>query len=84
MKIGGLTFFERDSGGGLGIVSYHPLDCPTWHWAVSILRRQPEANWWVSRDPKEAHQRHSYYWLPFQRVLCISRQDWHKCTAGAR
>lgn len=81
LRIGGLSFLSRDSGGGLTLAAYHPRSCPTWHWSVSVQRyRGGETRRLVSRTPKQQRrgQWHDRIRLPFGRYLCISRQDYHK------
>lgn len=38
MRFGGLGLLERDSGGGLTLVSWHHPHSMTWGWLVSIRR----------------------------------------------
>lgn len=78
--MGGLSFISRKSDGSVGLIAYHPRDCITWHWSVSLTRRQ--AGIWkyrpwalCSRATSRRGQWHDYYRLPFGWSLCISRQD---------
>jgi hypothetical protein len=43
----GLSFFKRDSGGGLILASYHSPDNMCWTWLLSLQRfRGEEWRWW--------------------------------------
>jgi hypothetical protein len=73
-----ISVFTRNSDGSLGLVSYHPRDCATWHWSLSLTRRQSELKRIVSRAPRRVGQWHDYLKLPFGYQLCLSRQDYHR------
>lgn len=70
----GLSLFNRDSGGGLVLASYHPHRSQTWHWSVTLLRSDGHAG----RSLKRTGQWHDYYWLPFGWRLVVSQQDYHR------
>lgn len=36
IQLGGLTLWSRDSGGKLGLATYHPRRSTTWWWSVRI------------------------------------------------
>lgn len=79
IELGGLRLFSRNSNGELGLAAYHPRDSLTWHWAISIGRRPPEARKWLALAPREFRrgQWRDYIGLPFGRQIIISRQDYH-------
>jgi hypothetical protein len=70
--------FTRASDGSLILFGRHPKASPTWHWSVSITKRNGSR--WIGRMPREFRrgQWHTFIWLPFGKSLCISRQDYHK------
>jgi len=35
MKIGALSLFCRDSGGGISVITWHPRNSMTWLWGLS-------------------------------------------------
>lgn len=78
LGIGGLRMFSRDSGGGLVLASYHPRRSSTWHWSISVKKREGRP----SRSRQRHGQWHDYYWLPFGRQLIVGRQDYHKRRAA--
>lgn len=74
LEIGGLSLLSRDSGGGLMLASYHPRRSKTWHWVVSIKKRDGGTH----RSKLRYGQWHDYYALPFGRQLIVGQQDYHK------
>lgn len=77
----GLKFFSKASDGSLTIVSRHPRNSKTWHWAISITRKGVARS---SRAVNRVHQWHDFYRLPFGRTLIYSAQDFHKAAPNAR
>jgi len=74
-RIGGLSFFTRDSAGGLTVASYHPRSSATWYWSIGFGRRNGN-RMFIGSDPR-SHQRHDYLNIgPFG--LRLSRQNYHK------
>lgn len=62
LKIGGLSLWTRDSGGGLGLASYHPASSLTWLWGLSVRK----ADWrWFPRFARSEYPRScgGYVWF---------------------
>lgn len=76
----GLHFFTRDSGGGLVIVSRHPVHSPTWYWSLSWQPyRADEKRWWLKlRIDDGFMQRHHWVGLFGLGRLMLSTQSYHK------
>lgn len=41
LSIGGLSLWSKSNNGDRTLASYHPRDSLTWHWSVSITKRNP-------------------------------------------
>lgn len=76
----GLRFFSRASDRSITLVSYHPHNSLTWHWALVLRRNALSSNerWRVHRASHRQGQWHDYYRLLFGWCLIVSRQDYHK------
>lgn len=74
--IGGLDLFSRDNSGGFILASYHPRKCITWHWSVTIAKKNGRAGRAEKRWRR--NQWHDRYWLPFGYQLVIAQQDYHR------
>jgi hypothetical protein len=79
LRIGGLSLWDRDSGGRLMLAAYHPKGSPTWHWFVTISHGWTRRVW-PKFDPAERRQGQwsDYVLLPFGITLVIGRQDYHR------
>ena len=84
VSIGGLSLWSRTNSGDRVLASYHPRGCSTWHWSLSVTRRQNEMKRTLSRAPRRMGQWHDYLKLPFGYQLCLSRQDWHRRPRAKR
>lgn len=71
---------KRASDGSITLFAKHPIESLTWHWAVSITRKQHVKWGWRlwTRANFRSHQWHDYYRLPFGWTLILSFQDYHK------
>lgn len=78
--VAGFSFLSRDSGGDLMLAAYHPRRSLTWHWSVSLRKRQAATSRWVNRAPSEfrSGQWHDYYRLPFGWEVVIAMQNFHQ------
>jgi hypothetical protein len=74
----GYSFFKRDSGGSLNIVSYHPRNSQTWHWCLSLVKLLPGQRrlFKIDRAEVRTNQWHDYYCI-FWLCFMFSRQDYH-------
>lgn len=75
LHIRGYEFLHRDSAGDLCLVSYHPRGSSTWHWSVTLSRRNVPTR--SQKATKRTGQWHDFYRLPFGYCLIIGQQDWH-------
>lgn len=75
--------FRRCSDGSLSLITYHPRSSPTWHWSVSLTRRQRWLKNLVSLDENRRFQWHDYIKLPFGWAICIGYQDCHRAARRA-
>lgn len=78
----GLSFFTRDSGGGLTLVSRHPLSSPTWYWSLSWQPVKADFarhffKLHISKLPGP-HQKHHYLHLLRLGSFVLSTQGYHK------
>lgn len=84
LSIGGLSIWQRDSGGRFMPFAYHPRGSLTWHWTATIIpvvsRKRAWSHTWAHITPESFRrgQWYDYFWLPFGYELMICRQDWHK------
>jgi len=80
----GLSFFRRNSGGGLNLVSFHPPHSPTWYWGLSWQRyKADETRWWLRLhiDRHGRFQKHHSLGLLGIGRLMLSTQSYHKQSA---
>jgi hypothetical protein len=72
----GLSLFSHSNSGEFILASYHPRKSITWIWSLAIGKRRDNWNW-IDRAKMRSGQWHDYYWLPFNRELRVSRQNYH-------
>jgi hypothetical protein len=86
MKLGGLSLFTRDSGGGLVIASYTGKQSYCWVWSLSLIRstyRQVRGPI-LKRAERRTGQWHDYLHITPRHALLLSRQDYHRDSRHQR
>jgi hypothetical protein len=75
---------DQASDGSLVIATKYPKGCRTWQWAAYLTRKSHVTWGWrlASLAKRRSGQWHDYFRLPFGWTLIVSRQDFHKASAG--